>query len=104
VSHEQEEPAADSGNSQKTATRQRKTLGVKSAYLWGAASGVALALFAPMLRPTARKVVKGGIQVGRYAKKVGSNLKEEFEDIAAEAQADLEREKGEAKPSGLKQG
>jgi hypothetical protein len=45
-----------------------------------------------MFRPAARKAVKGGIKVGRYAKKVASNVKEEFQDIAAEAQADFERE------------
>jgi Protein of unknown function (DUF5132) len=101
VSHEQQEvQAADGGNSQKKETSGRRIPGTTSAYFWGAASGVVLALFAPMLRPTARGVVKGGIRVGRYAKKVGSNLKEEFEDIAAEAQADLERENAKAKPEG----
>jgi hypothetical protein len=64
----------------------------KSAYLWGAASGVALALFAPMFRPAAKSAVKNGIRVGRYAKKFASNVKEEFEDIASEAQSALERE------------
>jgi Protein of unknown function (DUF5132) len=64
----------------------------KSAYLWGAASGVAVALFAPVFRPAARSAVKSGIRLGRYAKKVGSKMKEEFQDIAVEAQADLERE------------
>jgi len=89
---------AESGNSQPKTRQRRKTPGVKSAYLWGAASGIALAVFAPMLRPTAKTIVKGGIKVGRYAKKVGSNLKEEFEDIAAEAQADLDRESGGEHP------
>jgi len=74
--------------------------GRKSAYFWGAASGVAFALFAPLLRPAARSTVKGGIRLGRYAKKVASNVKEEFEDIAAEAQADLDREKNPGDPSG----
>jgi hypothetical protein len=45
-----------------------------------------------MFRPAARSAVKGGIQLGRYAKKVASNVKEEFEDITMEAQADLDRE------------
>jgi len=45
-----------------------------------------------MFRPAARGAVKGGIRVGRYAKKVASNVKEEFEDIASEAQASLDRE------------
>jgi Protein of unknown function (DUF5132) len=45
-----------------------------------------------MLRPAARSAVKGGIRVGRYAKKLASNVKEEFEDIAMEAQAEIDRE------------
>jgi hypothetical protein len=45
-----------------------------------------------MLRPAARSAVKSGIRVGRHARKVASNVKEEFEDIAVEAQADLDRE------------
>ena len=99
MSHEQDAGAAESGNSQKTEPRQGRTPGARSAYLWGAASGIALAVFAPMLRPAAKSVVKGGIKVGRYAKKVGSSLKEEFEDIAAEAQADLDRQNpGEQPP------
>ena len=76
--------------------------GRKSAYLWGAASGVAFALFAPMFRPAARTAVKGGIRVGRYAKKVASNVKEEFEDIASEAQADLDREQNAGETDGGK--
>ena len=83
-------PSTESGT---PATKGRGIMtGRKSAYFWGAASGVAFALFAPMLRPAARTAVKGGIRVGRYAKKVASNVKEEFEDIASEAQADLDRE------------
>ena len=95
MSHEHGEApaaAAASGNSQTKPTGGGIMPGRKSAYFWGAASGVALALFAPLLRPAARTAVKGGIRVGRYAKKVASNVKEEFEDIAAEAQADLDRE------------
>jgi Protein of unknown function (DUF5132) len=98
LSHEQEGAALESANSQKPETRVRRKPGMKSAYLWGAASGVALAVFAPMLRPAAKSVVKGGIKMGRYAKKVGSNLKEEFEDITAEAQADLDRENPGGQP------
>jgi hypothetical protein len=90
VSHEQSE-STESGTPQ-TSKGRGITTGRKSAYFWGAASGVAFALFAPMLRPAARTAVKGGIRVGRHAKKVASNMKEEFEDIASEAQADLDRE------------
>jgi hypothetical protein len=67
------------------------------AYLVGAASGLVLALAAPLLRPVMRSAVKGGILVGRYARQVGSNMKEEFEDIVAEAEAELDQEKGESK-------
>jgi Protein of unknown function (DUF5132) len=66
------------------------------AYLVGAASGLVLALAAPLLRPVMRSAVKGGILAGRYARQVGSNMKEEFEDIVAEAEAELDREKGES--------
>lgn len=93
MSHEQNaSPSTESGTPQAKPKSRGVMPGRKSAYLWGAASGVAFALFAPMLRPAARSAVKGGIRVGRYAKKVASNVKEEFEDIAVEAQADLDRE------------
>ena len=96
MSHEEQStpPSTESGTSQiKPKGRGRGIMtGPKSVYFWGAASGVVFALFAPMLRPAARSAVKGGIRVGRYAKKVASNVKEEFEDIAVEAQADLDRE------------
>jgi Protein of unknown function (DUF5132) len=71
--------------------------GRMSAYLLGGASGLALALAAPLLRPVMRSAVKGGILVGRYARQVGSNMKEEFEDIVAEAEADLDKENGDSK-------
>ena len=68
-----------------------------SAYLVGGASGLVFALAAPLLRPVMRSAVKGGILVGRYARQVGSSMKEEFEDIVAEAEADLYTESGEGK-------
>lgn len=102
MSHEKDAAPAETGSSQTSSSPtkgpQRRISGLKSAYLWGAASGVALAIFAPMLRPAARSAVKAGIKVGRHAKKVGSSLKEEFEDIAAEAQADLDRQNSAEKP------
>jgi hypothetical protein len=79
---------------------QRSTYGRRSAYLMGAASGLVLALAAPFLRPLMRSTVKGGILVGRYARQVGSGLREDFEDIVAEAQADLDKEKGESEWKG----
>jgi hypothetical protein len=71
--------------------------GRTSAYLVGAASGIVLALAAPLLRPMMRSAVKGGILVGRYARQVGSSMKEQFEDIVAEAEADLYTENGGGK-------
>jgi hypothetical protein len=44
-----------------------------------------------------RSAVKSGILVGRYARQVGSNMKEEFEDIVAEAESELDKEKVESK-------
>jgi hypothetical protein len=92
MSHESQEPTSTGGTPQSQPKGRAATAGRTSAYFIGAASGVAFALFAPMFRPAARSAVKGGIQLGRYAKKVASNVKEEFEDIAMEAQADLDRE------------
>jgi len=93
VSHESQGTApAESANPQSRSTGRAAVTGRKSAYFWGAATGIAFTLFAPMFRPAARSAVKGGIRVGRYAKKVASNVKEEFEDIAMEAQADVDRE------------
>ena len=71
--------------------------GRMSAYLVGAASGLVLALAGPLLRPAIRSAVKGGIIVGRYARQVGSSMKEEFEDVVAEAEAELDKETRESK-------
>ena len=101
MSHEPSvQPSTESGNSHPTYRGRGTTPGRKSAYFWGAASGVAVMLFAPMLRPAARTAVKGGMRVGRYAKKVASNLKEEFEDIASEAQAELDLEENDGDLTG----
>jgi hypothetical protein len=78
-----------------SATTSANRPGRWRAYLVGGASGVALALAAPLLRPAMRSAVKGGILIGRYAREVGSSLKEQFEDIAAEAEADLDHEQVE---------
>jgi Protein of unknown function (DUF5132) len=78
-----------------SATTSANRPGRWRAYLVGGASGVALALAAPLLRPAMRSTVKGGILIGRYAREVGSSLKEQFEDIVAEAEADLDHEQVE---------
>ncbi len=103
MSHSNNEHAATESGSSPVQPSGRATTGSrKGAYLWGAASGAALALFAPLFRPAARSAVKGGIRVGRYAKKVASNVKEEFEDITSEAQAALDREEKTDRPGNAK--
>lgn len=68
----------------------------KNVFFWGALSGVAAAAALPMLgrqaRPAVRVLVKGGIKAGRYVQQVASSVKEEVEDIAAEAKSDLDAE------------
>ncbi|HYZ86841.1 MAG TPA: DUF5132 domain-containing protein [Bryobacteraceae bacterium] len=64
-------------------------------FLWGAASAAAVILAAPLLRPAATGAVKAGIRLGRRAQKLGSAVKEEFEDITAEARAQLDREEAD---------
>jgi hypothetical protein len=80
-----------SGGSRQ-AGRSRKNL-----FLWGAASGVGFALFAPLFsrqaRPAMREIVKGGIKAGRYVTKLSSQIKEDVEDLTAEAKADLDKGK-----------
>jgi len=64
VSHEQTEALSSGAKAKK-----RIMSSPKSAYVWGSASGVALAIFVPMSRPAARNAVKGGIKVGRMPRK-----------------------------------
>jgi hypothetical protein len=69
----------------------------KNLFLWGAASGIGFALFAPLLseqvRPALREIVKGGIKAGKYVTKLSSQIKEDVEDLTAEAKADLDKGK-----------
>jgi hypothetical protein len=81
---------------QVLATGGANRQGRMGAYLVGAASGLVLTLAAPLLRPVMRSAVKGGILVGRYARQVGSTVKEEFEDIVAEAKTELDKENRES--------
>jgi hypothetical protein len=80
--------------------------GGKSVFFWGAASGLAAAfalpLFGKQARPVVRGAIKGGIVAGRYVQRVASTVKEDVQDIAAEAKADLDLEndggRGPAQP------
>lgn len=90
MSHVQDAgPSSEGWRSQRIQSLRFRRTGV---YVLGVASGLAVALFAPLLRPAARSAMRGGILIGRHGKKVASSLREEFEDLAAEARADLERE------------
>ena len=61
----------------------------KGLFFFGAASAVAAMAAAPLLRPVGRSVVKTAIKAGRKARQMGSALKEELEDITAEARAEI---------------
>jgi Protein of unknown function (DUF5132) len=71
--------------------------GGRKVFFLGAASGLAFALVAPLFgkqaRPAVRGAIKGGMLAGRYVKRVASSVKEDVQDIAAEAKADLDTEK-----------
>jgi Protein of unknown function (DUF5132) len=72
--------------------------GGKKVFFWGAASGLAAAfalpLFGRQARPVVRGAIKGGIIAGRYVQKAASSVKEDVQDITAEAKADLDVEDG----------
>ena len=74
--------------------------GNKKVFFWGALSGLAVAAAAPLLgrsaRPAMRGVIKGGLVAGRYVQRVASSVKEDIEDMTAEAKADLDVEKRES--------
>jgi hypothetical protein len=74
--------------------------GNKKLFFWGAASGLAVAIAAPLLgkqaRPAVRGAIKGGILAGRYVQRVAVGVKEDVQDLAAEAKADLNAEQGKS--------
>jgi hypothetical protein len=65
----------------------------KGDFLLGALSGVAAAVIAPLftkqLRPVVRGAIKGGIVTGRYVQRAAEGVVEDFQDITAEAKAEL---------------
>jgi hypothetical protein len=81
----------------ETKGRSKSNAPSKMLFFWGALSGVAAAAALPLLgqqaRPAVRGLVKGGIKAGRYVQRVASSVKEEVEDITAEAQSDLDLER-----------
>jgi hypothetical protein len=83
---------------------EKNTRGSKKLFFWGAASGLALAVTAPLLgkqaRPAARGAIKGGLLAGRYFQRVASSIKEDVQDLTAEAKSDLDLEKQKSDPTG----
>ncbi|MCU1276450.1 MAG: hypothetical protein JWO48_3881 [Bryobacterales bacterium] len=81
------------GSAAESATKARNgRQSRRGAFFWGATAGIAIMAAAPLLRPAARGAVKAGLRFGQQAKRVGVSLKEELEDITAEARSELERE------------
>src|ERR1700730_17997933 len=68
----------------------------KGGFVLGAISGVAMAALAPLfskqLRPVGRGAIKGGIVTGRYVQKTAEGVVESFQDITAEAKAEIAQE------------
>jgi hypothetical protein len=88
------------GNGQGSVTTEKGEAkgghGSKGTFFWGAASGLALAVAAPLLgrqaRPAMRGAIKGGILASRYVQRVASGVKEDVQDLSAEAAAELDEE------------
>ena len=76
----------------------------KKVFFWGAASGLALAVTAPLLgrqaRPAMRGAIKGGLLVSRYFQGVASSVKEDVQDLTEEAKSDLDAEKQKTDSAG----
>lgn len=86
---------SDAGNEISQRGAGAKPQGAGRFFL-GAASGVAFAMLAPLftkqLRPVVKGAVKGGIATGRYVQKMAEGVVEDFQDIAAEAKAELDQD------------
>jgi hypothetical protein len=82
--------------SNEVSAAPKETHAGKKVFFWGAASGLAFAFAAPLLskqaRPAVRGAIKGGLLAGRYVQKVASSVKEDVQDLSAEAKADLDAE------------
>jgi hypothetical protein len=89
--------ASTNGGTHNAGAASQGRTGGKHLFLWGAASGIGFALFAPLFSQKARtglkEIVKGGIKAGRYVTKLSSQIKEDVEDLTAEAKADLDKGK-----------
>jgi hypothetical protein len=95
--------SAKPGSAPVVVTAEKEGHGNKKVFFWGALSGLAVAVAAPLVgrtaRPAARGVIKGGLVAGRYMQRVASSVKEDIQDMTAEAKADLDVEKPESRAS-----
>jgi hypothetical protein len=95
-----QQDAATPGATTIVTETERDGRGSKRLFFWGAASGIALAVAAPLLgrqaRPAVRSAIKGGLLAGRYFQRVGSSVKEDLQDLTAEAKASLDAENPES--------
>lgn len=62
-----------------------------SGVAWGAVLTLAAPTIGRVLRPAIRQVIKGGVASWREVQRASSEVREEFEDITAEARADVDR-------------
>jgi Protein of unknown function (DUF5132) len=97
----------DSNNSapaEITNPAEKSAHGSKKLFFWGAASGLALAVTAPLLgkqaRPAVRGAIKGGLLAGRYFQRVATSIKEDVQDLTAEAKSELDVEKQKSDSTG----
>jgi hypothetical protein len=93
----------DDGRSQsssRTVRAEESGHNNKKVFFWGALSGLVVAVAAPAIgkgaRPAVRGAIKGGLVAGRYFQRVASSVKEDIQDITAEAKADLDVENPES--------
>ena len=80
-----------------TSHAEKITRGSKKLFFLGAASGLTLAMTAPLFgkqaRPAVRGAIKGGLLAGRYFQRVATSIKEDVQDLTEEAKSDLDLEK-----------
>jgi hypothetical protein len=89
-------PAHTAESNQPSTNKKTEPAKSKGVFLLGALSGIAAAVVAPLftkqLRPVVRGAIKGGIVTGRYVQKVAEGVVEDFQDITAEAKADIAKD------------
>lgn len=97
-------PAPAEPTAEPASHSEKTTHGSKKLFFWGAASGLTLAMTAPLFskqaRPAVRGAIKGGLLAGRYVQRVASSIKEDVQDLTEEAKSDLDLEKEKSDTKG----